>query len=371
MSRRARPSLEPLEGKALLSLPGLVTTLTTDRSVYGVGQEVRMTFTVTNEGSQPVTFAPDYESQDFTVSSGGKVRWDQQYGQVIVPLAVLRTLAPGQSYTLTATWKGSPNEGGPSAATGTLQVRCELDPGLTTAITVTPGTPSPSYATSVPIAPLQGGPFGGNPTYAADAEIDDLYQMLLGRNADEVGQTNGVAALKAGMPLSTVASVLLHTAEYDSNVVASDYVNYLGRNASPDEIKAWVSRMQAGTTEEQVADAFLSSPEFSALHPDAADFIQDLYEDALGRPATATEISTLEASGASRATIVGDVLNSTAAETKAVQGLYADILDRPADPNGLALALPALQSGKVSLDDLAAYLLGSPEFKARADQASV
>lgn len=195
--------------------------------------------------------------------------------------------------------------------------------------------------------------------------------MLLGRRADETGYTNGVAALKAGVPLATVASGILHSAEYEYNAVASDYVNYLGRSGSPAEIKAWVALMQSGTTPGQVTRDFLASAGFGAIHPAAGDFIQALYEDALGRQATAPEVAAWKASGASRATIVDDVLGSTEAETKAVEGLYADILDRAADPGSLALAVPALQSGEVTLDDLAAYLLGSPEFKARADQSSL
>ncbi len=370
MPRQSRPTVESLEAKALLSLPGLVTSVTTDRAVYEVGEPVRMTFTATNETDQPVSFAPDDEAMDFTVSSGGKTIWDEDYGQITLPLAVVETLAPGQSFTLTATWDGTPNEGPATTPAGPLQVQCELDRTATATIEAVFSPPA-TYSPIVPISPLEGGPFGGNPAYAADTQVGDLYDMILGRDADPAGQGNGVEALKAGVPLASLASVLLHSAEYDYETVAEDYAYDLGRSGSPAEIDGWVGLMQRGMTAEQVAAKFLASPEFSAMHPATSDFVQDVYGDALGRPATAAEVTAWESSGADRATIVADVLNSTEADTKAVQGLYADVLGRSADPAGLATAVPELQTGQVTLDDLAASLFGSAEFKARADQTSL
>ncbi len=129
--------------------------------------------------------------------------------------------------------------------------------------------------------------------------------------------------------------------------------------------------MQSGLTPEQVNRDFLASSGLSALHPDDGDFLQALYQDVLGRKAAASEVSAWEATGLGRTTIVSDILSSSEAATKAVEGLYASILGRAADPGALATAVPALQSGQVTLDDLAAFLLGSPEFSARAGQSSV
>lgn len=369
MPRRVRPSAELLEARALLAIPGLVTALTTDRDVYGPGQPVHMTFTATNASNHPVSFADNAQATDFTVGAAGKTFWDEDFGQFIPAITVVQTLAPGQSFTLTATWNGSPDPGASAPKAGPLQVRCLVDLGLAKTITIAP-TPPPAYATPIPISPLEGGPFGGNPAFAADDQVDGLYQMILGREPDPTGRMNAVNAVKAGVPLANLAAGLIHSTEYERSAVVADYWDYLGRAGTPNEIQGWVALMQAGMTQEQVQARFLESFAFSALHADTDDFIQSVYEDGLGRPASAFEVSTLKADGASRAAIVDAVLGSTEAEAKAVEGLYGSILGRRADATALANAVPALKSGAVTIEGLAAYLLGAPEFKARVGVTS-
>ncbi len=63
MARRTVLGVEGLEGRTLLSLS---YSLTTDQSVYQVGQPIELTFTETNTGNQPVTV--EVRPTDFTVS---------------------------------------------------------------------------------------------------------------------------------------------------------------------------------------------------------------------------------------------------------------------------------------------------------------
>jgi hypothetical protein len=76
MVRRASLAVEGLEDRALLS--SLAYSLTTDQSVYQVGQPIEMTFTETNTGDQPVTVS--VSPTDFSVSQNNAVIWQSDPG---------------------------------------------------------------------------------------------------------------------------------------------------------------------------------------------------------------------------------------------------------------------------------------------------
>jgi hypothetical protein len=103
MARRASFVVEQLETRA--SLSGVSYSLTTDQSVYSVGEPIQMTFTETNTGDQPVTV--NVGPGDFIVTSQGAFSstWESNPGDQGQPVTV--TLQPGQSYAQTATWDGT------------------------------------------------------------------------------------------------------------------------------------------------------------------------------------------------------------------------------------------------------------------------
>ena len=113
------------------------------------------------------------------------------------------------------------------------------------------------------------------------------------------------------------------------------------------------------------ARSFLTSAEFNARHPDHSDFVRTAYRVILGRDASAGEVSALSgviSSATSRAAVLG----STEAETRSANGYYGVILARPGDATGLAAAVNSLQKGLSKNLDIAAFLVGSPEYVARA-----
>ena len=92
--------------------PGaIVSSVTTDHSVYQVGQPIQITFTETNTGTQPVTVS--LSPTDFTVSAQALVGyspvWQSNPENDGQPPASV-TLQPGQSVTQTATWNGTITE---------------------------------------------------------------------------------------------------------------------------------------------------------------------------------------------------------------------------------------------------------------------
>ena len=137
MKRHARPVLESLEGKQLLSglavtVPthapthhhqpapptktpavvkamqnGLSVSVTSNATTYRVGSTVKMTLTATNNTSSAVRAQVGPSVDGFTVTNAaGKVVWRSNSG--IQPnFIALENIEPGKSLTLTATWTAS------------------------------------------------------------------------------------------------------------------------------------------------------------------------------------------------------------------------------------------------------------------------
>lgn len=138
MHRRRQTGFEPLESRSLLSgmssLPmipapmspsDVAVTLTTDRPVYAQGEPVKMTLTETNVTSHEIAVPVGPSIDGFFVTHDGATIWSSNRGPV--PLYImLRPLAPGASFSLTATWNGAPNEGRPTTSTGLFQVHSQV-----------------------------------------------------------------------------------------------------------------------------------------------------------------------------------------------------------------------------------------------------
>jgi len=142
--RRSRSLvLETLEGKVLLSAiatpiapvsppiiapvsQGLVVKLSTDHQVYRRGQPVVITLTETNTSQHDITVTSGPSVDGFFVTHNGRKVWASNAG--VQPMFILvRTLAPGQSITQSATWTGQSNIGPSSTPTGHLVVGSQVE----------------------------------------------------------------------------------------------------------------------------------------------------------------------------------------------------------------------------------------------------
>jgi hypothetical protein len=128
-----RPSAELLPAHVLLSsvapaaasqISGspIVETLATDKTVYKVGQPIKITLTETNTTNADVVSPNMTEHGGFTASRKFKDVWESKRAK---PTAATFTLQPGETHTVTVTWNGRPNVGAlPRSApvTGTFQI---------------------------------------------------------------------------------------------------------------------------------------------------------------------------------------------------------------------------------------------------------
>jgi hypothetical protein len=142
MKRSTNPAVETLEGRTLLTAPatapvvpgapiiasavqGLVVKLTTDHTVYHLGQPVLMTLTETNTSKHDINIGLGPSVDGFFVTWNGHEVWASNTGPQ-PQFILLKTLKPGESVTLSATWNGHSNIGPASTPTGTLVVHSQV-----------------------------------------------------------------------------------------------------------------------------------------------------------------------------------------------------------------------------------------------------
>ncbi len=97
----------------------LSSRVTTDQSVYQIGQTIQMTFTETNTSDQAVTFFDDGPA-GFSISHNGTTAMQYPLDQNVPTFPI--TWTAGQTETDTQTWNGIPQDGlyNPSNLSGTF-----------------------------------------------------------------------------------------------------------------------------------------------------------------------------------------------------------------------------------------------------------
>ena len=136
------------------------------------------------------------------------------------------------------------------------------------------------------------------------------------------------------------------------------YESLLGRAGDDAGIASWVNLLNGGVTQDTVTAGFLGSAEFGAQHGNLGsdvDFIQTIYQGALGRSADADGLQTwlnLLAQGGNRAQVASDIAQSQEADQHlaAVLGNDFAVLDaRSSGPTITAAPSSGPEDGSVPL----------------------
>jgi hypothetical protein len=129
------PAAERLEAHVLLSAasaalpvegPPISETLSTNKTVYKVGQPIVITLTETNTTKSPVALANIAPVDGFTASRDFKIVWSQKAHNR--ERARSSTLQAGETRTIRAVWNGRQNVG--SSSSGPLTGTFEIDSTL-------------------------------------------------------------------------------------------------------------------------------------------------------------------------------------------------------------------------------------------------
>ncbi|MBF8805679.1 DUF4214 domain-containing protein [Pseudomonas asiatica] len=215
----------------------------------------------------------------------------------------------------------------------------------------------------------------------AEAAALRLYQGILGRDADVEGAKFFTGFVNNGGSLSDVANAFLNSSEFAGVNNTADvndlYQALLGRAADDTGASAWTDLLANGGSLADVAAAISVSAEAQAQDASNGTFVESLYEAALGREADEAGLQNWVSqlfNGASRADIAKAIVGSAEAASKAnsdfIDSLYQSALDRTADDAGKAHWAAQLEAG-ASQADVALGIVGSAEAAAHIDNVVV
>ncbi|MHB8571519.1 MAG: IPT/TIG domain-containing protein [Candidatus Dormibacteria bacterium] len=274
-------------------------------------------------------------------------------GQVVgtaVPVNVTTGSGSSSQSAVTFTYNGLP-----IIPTPTPSPASSPTPGVTPAPTPTPGTtPAPSPT-----------PTGIACVSTLIQAINDVYNDLLGRNADPSGLAYWNGFLSSGGSEKTFIMAVLTSTEFRTDVVNGDYVYFLGRNADPGGLAGSLNFLGAGGTFEGLESWILGSPEYFNGHGGSnTAFVSSLYNQLLHRAADSGGLNNFVAQlngGATTQSVAYAIDISQEADADFVQGAYSSYLGRSADPSGLAGNLNALLSGSRD-EDVITGIISSGEY---------
>ncbi|MBI6941496.1 DUF4214 domain-containing protein [Pseudomonas putida] len=215
----------------------------------------------------------------------------------------------------------------------------------------------------------------------AEAAALRLYQGILGRDADASGAKDFTNLVNEGTSLTDIANQFLNSAEFAGAASAQDinelYQAILGRAADAEGSTAWQAVLANGGTLNDVAAGIALSNEAIQLDQSNGDFVRELYENVLGRE---VEQEGLDAwvsqlfNGTSRAEVAAGIVGSAEAAQKSnsdfIDSLYQSALGRDADATGKAAWEAVLENGGTHAD-VALGIVGSNEAIAHIDNVVV
>lgn len=216
-------------------------------------------------------------------------------------------------------------------------------------------------------------PFASAPDFSSQQ-----YGDLLGRPADPGGLAYWSSTMNAG--ISTPGQVVegfMRSAEFAQRVspLSRLYMAAFARIADYRGLVYWLSVEQAGLSVKQIADLFVTSPEFLLRYGNLSpsDFVSRVYENVLGRASDAGGMAywsaLLQGATLDRGGLVllfsesAENQTRTAGTVNATLG-YVGLLRRSPDPSGLAYWASQLQAG-LPLSVFSATVLSSAEYAGR------
>jgi hypothetical protein len=229
------------------------------------------------------------------------------------------------------------------------------------------------------------------------AQVSRLYDIVLGRDADQGGLNFSINAMDGGASMSTIASSFLNSGEftgkYGQGLTNAEFVHVLyenmrGADGSASEVSFWTTQLDNGSLSlGDVATHFANSAEGIAANAstlsagiwdrdESAIAVANLYDAAFDRlpdeGGLATWVNEIHTNGTSMGDIAKYFYSSGEAQAKLaplsdadfVNAIYQNALDRDADATGMATWTSELASGHLSRADVILFVSDSPEHQA-------
>ncbi len=210
--------------------------------------------------------------------------------------------------------------------------------------------------------------FHGSPN---EVWVSEAYLDLLNRPVDAgalVFWTDQIE--QQGVSRTTIGQMLLNSAEYRTKLIQGLFQNLLGRPASANDVKTYLNFMAGGGTIEQMKAQFLSSHEYMVHRgvTTPASWVNAMYLDVFGHTASQDGINYWLAYSGQHglAAAALGILTSPEASGTIVRHLYENLLGREPNSNaeGVNSWYVELQSGARD-EDVTAGIAASDEYFTR------
>ena len=179
--------------------------------------------------------------------------------------------------------------------------------------------------------------------------IKSAYVDLLDRDVDSGGLVYWVERLWRTGDRNAVTGALTSSSEYRRTLVRAAYLTYLERDADPAGLSYWMGKLASGTPVETMEANLLGSNEaFNLAGATNAGFVEDAFQKVLERPADPSGLAYWTAkldAGTTRTGMAITLIRSGESARLRVEAIYQQLLDRSADPQGLTYWSTKLTSG--------------------------
>ncbi|MGH7194762.1 MAG: DUF4214 domain-containing protein, partial [Candidatus Saccharimonadales bacterium] len=156
--------------------------------------------------------------------------------------------------------------------------------------------------------------------------------------------------------------------EHTTAAISAAYQKLLHRAADQPGLDYWTTRLASGLTDGNLLAGIAASPEYMNRAGSVSSWIDNAYQDLLGRPADPAGQSYWLAqmtSGLSHYDVASRLLAGGEGQLAQIANAYSQYLSRSADSGALSYWSGKLEHGG-SLNDVVAGLTASQEFLQRA-----
>jgi hypothetical protein len=196
------------------------------------------------------------------------------------------------------------------------------------------------------------------------AFITNVFEGVLHRDPTAAEISSWSSKIKAGTTVTAFATALVQSPERRGLEVDNAFESVFHRHADAASKATYVNSLAHGQTDDDVTRALLESPEYQKSHASNTSFVQGLFQDVLGRPATAKELHddvTALSGGGSRDSLVRSVLRSGEREGEVVDRAFDDVLQHVGTKAERDQDVNDLSSGRLHNDDVLIRVIASPE----------
>jgi hypothetical protein len=209
--------------------------------------------------------------------------------------------------------------------------------------------------------------------------VTQQYRDFLGREPDTAGLEFWIGRLRSGSSGFEVINAMATSPEFEGRIapVVRLYHAYFRRSPDIVGLRFWASQLEIGFSTLAVSNEFARSTEFQNTYGSLSDteFIELVYQNVLGRPSDragrAYWLAQMQAGTSRGAVMLGfsesvENIRDMDPTVKATM-LYAGMLGRAPEPNGLAYWTGVIRDGGAYTGVIAGFL-GQAEYRNRVER---